>query len=249
MQRSAAPSQPRFSATSPTPPPARCGYGPRSTRRQRRSSASSQRQSTRRWRPSQRRSTAPSRRTAPICATTRPPKLRKLRGEFRTGRQRVRDKLEQLVRSSDLREHLQEDFITLRGGRPVLAVKASAPAAACPGSSTTPPTPARRSSSSRGRGSSSRTAVGGDERRARGGRADPPGLSAGGGEVSSKLTGRSRRPGRSTCGRARDGVARLEARAGRGLGRGCTLGAARHPLLDPGSAVPIDLELGGLRAS
>ena len=54
------------------------------------------------------------------------PKLRKLRGELRTGRQRVRDKLEQLVRSSDLREHLQEDFITLRGGRPVLAVKASA---------------------------------------------------------------------------------------------------------------------------
>jgi DNA mismatch repair protein MutS2 len=54
------------------------------------------------------------------------PKLRKLRGELRTGRQRVRDKLEQLVRSSELREHLQEDFITLRGGRPVLAVKASA---------------------------------------------------------------------------------------------------------------------------
>ena len=54
------------------------------------------------------------------------PKLRKLRGELRTGRQRVRDKLEQLVRSSELREHLQEEFITLRGGRPVLAVKASA---------------------------------------------------------------------------------------------------------------------------
>ena len=46
------------------------------------------------------------------------PKLRKLRGELRTGRQRVRDKLEQLVRSSELREHLQEEFITLRGGRP-----------------------------------------------------------------------------------------------------------------------------------
>ena len=38
----------------------------------------------------------------------------------------MRERLEQLVRSGDLREHLQEEFITLRGGRPVLAVKASA---------------------------------------------------------------------------------------------------------------------------
>ena len=36
------------------------------------------------------------------------------------------EKLEQLVRSGGLREHLQEDFVTQRGGRPVLAVKASA---------------------------------------------------------------------------------------------------------------------------
>ena len=34
--------------------------------------------------------------------------------------------MEQLVRSSGIREHLQEDFVTQRGGRPVLAVKASA---------------------------------------------------------------------------------------------------------------------------
>src|SRR5688500_4360275 len=54
------------------------------------------------------------------------PKLRKLRGELRTGRHRVRERLEALVRSGDLRDHLQEEFITLRGGRPVLAVKASA---------------------------------------------------------------------------------------------------------------------------
>ena len=54
------------------------------------------------------------------------PKLRRLRGELRTGRQRVREELEQLARSSELREHLQEEFVTERGGRPVLAVKASA---------------------------------------------------------------------------------------------------------------------------
>ena len=57
---------------------------------------------------------------------TASPKLRKLRGQLRTGRQRVNEKLEQLVRSGGLREHLQEDFVTQRGGRPVLAVKASA---------------------------------------------------------------------------------------------------------------------------
>ncbi len=53
------------------------------------------------------------------------PRLRKLRVELRTGRQRVTEKLEQLVRKTGVREHLQEDFVTQRGGRPVLAVKAS----------------------------------------------------------------------------------------------------------------------------
>ena len=54
------------------------------------------------------------------------PRLRKLRAELRNGRHRVAEKMQQLVRSSGLREHLQEDFVTQRGGRPVLAVKASA---------------------------------------------------------------------------------------------------------------------------
>jgi DNA mismatch repair protein MutS2 len=57
---------------------------------------------------------------------TASPRLRKLRAELRSGRHRVSEKMQQLVRSSGLREHLQEDFVTLRGGRPVLAVKASA---------------------------------------------------------------------------------------------------------------------------
>jgi DNA mismatch repair protein MutS2 len=57
---------------------------------------------------------------------TASPKLRKLRVELRNGRQRVSEKLERLVRSGALREHLQEEFVTQRGGRPVLAVKASA---------------------------------------------------------------------------------------------------------------------------
>jgi len=53
------------------------------------------------------------------------PRLRKLRRELRDGRQRVADELRRLARSPALAQHLQEDFVALRGGRPVLAVKAS----------------------------------------------------------------------------------------------------------------------------
>jgi DNA mismatch repair protein MutS2 len=53
-------------------------------------------------------------------------KLRQLRRELRDGRQRVRDELTRLARSGGLRDSLQEDFVTERGGRPVLAVKATA---------------------------------------------------------------------------------------------------------------------------
>jgi DNA mismatch repair protein MutS2 len=54
------------------------------------------------------------------------PLLRRLRNELRAGRQRVTDELARLARSTELREHLQETFVTERGGRPVLAVKAGA---------------------------------------------------------------------------------------------------------------------------
>jgi DNA mismatch repair protein MutS2 len=57
---------------------------------------------------------------------TASPLLRRLRNELRAGRQRVTDELARLARSVELREHLQETFVTDRGGRPVLAVKASA---------------------------------------------------------------------------------------------------------------------------
>src|SRR5439155_25789231 len=51
---------------------------------------------------------------------------KRLRNELRAGRQRVTEELARLARSSGLREHLQETFVTDRGGRPVLAVKLSA---------------------------------------------------------------------------------------------------------------------------
>ncbi|MEZ5098225.1 MAG: endonuclease MutS2 [Thermoleophilia bacterium] len=52
--------------------------------------------------------------------------LRSLRRELREGRLRAAEELRRLARGGELAEHLQEDFVTERGGRPVLAVKASA---------------------------------------------------------------------------------------------------------------------------
>jgi DNA mismatch repair protein MutS2 len=54
------------------------------------------------------------------------PQLRRLRKELRDGQVRAAEQLRRLARSSSLREHLQEDFVAQRGGRPVFAVKASA---------------------------------------------------------------------------------------------------------------------------
>ncbi len=57
---------------------------------------------------------------------TASPLLRKLRTELRNGGARVRDELGRVARSSDVKDALQESFLAERGGRPVLAVRASA---------------------------------------------------------------------------------------------------------------------------
>ncbi len=176
------------------------------------------------------------------------PKLRKLRGELRTGRQRVRDKLEQLVRSSDLREHLQEDFITLRGGRPVLAVKASA-RRSVPGivhdasdSGQTlfvePFEVVELSNRQSEATSAEREEV---ERILRE-------LSAAVGEAATLLTAAVEATGQIDLTVALGTLSRGWRGAPVEVSEEVRLVAARHPLLDPGSAVPIDLDLGGLRA-
>ncbi|MGZ8687747.1 MAG: endonuclease MutS2 [Gaiellaceae bacterium] len=53
------------------------------------------------------------------------PRLRSLRAELQGGRQRVTAELGRLARGAGIREHLQEEFVTERAGRPVLAVKAA----------------------------------------------------------------------------------------------------------------------------
>ena len=54
------------------------------------------------------------------------PKLKSLRSELATARRRASDRLRSLASDPALQPHLQEDFITERGGRPVVAVRASA---------------------------------------------------------------------------------------------------------------------------
>ena len=56
---------------------------------------------------------------------TASPVLRRLRREVRNGSARVREELARVARSSDVQEALQEQFLVERGGRPVLAVRAS----------------------------------------------------------------------------------------------------------------------------
>jgi DNA mismatch repair protein MutS2 len=56
---------------------------------------------------------------------TASPLLRQLRREVRNGSARVREELARVARSSDVQEALQEQFLAERGGRPVLAVRAS----------------------------------------------------------------------------------------------------------------------------
>ncbi|MFL5955759.1 MAG: endonuclease MutS2 [Gaiellaceae bacterium] len=57
---------------------------------------------------------------------TASPRLRKLRTEVRNGDARVREELARVARSTQVRDALQETFLAERGGRPVLAVRTSA---------------------------------------------------------------------------------------------------------------------------
>jgi DNA mismatch repair protein MutS2 len=176
------------------------------------------------------------------------PQLRRLRRELRDGRHRVAEELARLARSPELSEHLQERFVTERGGRPVLAVKASArgrvPGLVHDASSSgqtlfvEPFAIVERNNHLAEAASAEREEA---ERILR--------------ELSTRV------------GAAADALAVLVeataavdlalacgtiSRAWRGaaveVGDDVRLIAARHPLLDPATAVPIDLDLDGLRA-
>jgi DNA mismatch repair protein MutS2 len=176
------------------------------------------------------------------------PLLRKLRRELRDTRVRVTEELQRLARRPGLREHLQEEFVAQRGGRPVFAVKSSS----------------RRSVQGivHDISDSGQTLF-----------VEPLEVV----ELSNRLSEASgaereevarilRELSASVGSRASDLVALVEACgaidlavACGGLSRGwrgaaveiadaVRLVGARHPLLDRATAVPIDLDLGDLRA-
>src|SRR5471032_198051 len=176
------------------------------------------------------------------------PQLRKLRKELRDGRQRVTDALRKLGRTPRLQEHLQEDFVTQRGGRPVFAVKASS-RRSVPGivhdvsaSGQTlfvePLEVVELNNRQSEAASAEREEVARILRElsasvgARAAELEALVEATGAIDVSVACAALSR-SWRGTTVQVSDDVRLLE---------------ARHPLLDPAKAVPIDLDLGGLRA-
>jgi DNA mismatch repair protein MutS2 len=176
------------------------------------------------------------------------PRLRKLRVELRTGRQRVAEKLEQLVRKTGVREHLQEDFVTQRAGRPVLAVKASS-------RSSVPGIVHDSSDSGQTLFVEPFDVVELNNRQSEAAGAEREEAERILRELSSAVGERA-----DALEQLVDATARVDLSAALGaLSRGwrgapvevsdeVRLVGARHPLLDPVTAVPIDLELGDLRA-
>jgi DNA mismatch repair protein MutS2 len=179
---------------------------------------------------------------------TASPTLRRLRRELREGRGRIAERLRALARDPSLREHLSEGFVTERAGRPVLALRASARGAV--------PGIVHDSSGSGQTLFVEPFAVVEDSNRLR------EAESAEREEVARILRELS-----TTVGdRAEaivvlvDAVGAVDLALARGVlsrrwrgtpvtpGDGVALRGARHPLLDPASAVPIDFAPGDLRA-
>jgi DNA mismatch repair protein MutS2 len=176
------------------------------------------------------------------------PRLRSLRRALRDGRVRLAERLRRLARDPELQVHLQEDFVTERGGRPVLAVKASARGrvpgivhdASASGQTlfVEPLAVVEDSNQLREAESAEREEV---ERILRG-------LSARVADHEEALRELAEAVGAIDLVLACGAVSRRW--------RGCRvtvrdevrLVGARHPLLDPATTVPIDLELDDLRA-
>jgi DNA mismatch repair protein MutS2 len=160
----------------------------------------------------------------------------------------VREKLEQLVRSGDLSDHLQEEFVTMRGGRPVLAVKASArrsvPGIVHDASDSGQTLFVEPFEVAELNNRQSETAAAEREEVER----ILLELSTAVGERSSALETLVGATAELDLAMARGVVSRRWRGAQVIVSDEVRLVGARHPLLDPAAAVPIDLELGRLRA-
>ena len=176
------------------------------------------------------------------------PVLRRLRRQLREGRARLAERLRALASDASVREHLQDDFVTERAGRRVLAVRAASrgsvpgivhdtsgsgqtlfvePFAVVEGSNRL------REAESAEREEVARILL--DLSRQVGDHAD---------RLTALVEAIAELDLALACGRLsrgwRGAVVRRSTRV--------ALRGARHPLLEPATAVPIDLELGDLRA-
>ena len=176
------------------------------------------------------------------------PPLRRLRRELREGRGRLAERLRKIARDPALAEYLQDDFVTERAGRPVLALKSSARGRV--------PGIVHDSSGSGQTLFVEPLAAVDDSNRLREAEVAERDEVARILRNLSSLVG-AQAPALAALVRA---TAELDVVLACGrLSRGwrgalvtrshnVSLRATRHPLLDRGSAVPIDLELGTLRA-
>jgi DNA mismatch repair protein MutS2 len=179
---------------------------------------------------------------------TASPLLRRLRTELRNGGARVRDELARVARSSAVADALQESFLAERAGRPVLAVRAGA-RGAVPG--------IVHDASSSGQTVfieplavvelNNRLAEAAAEAREEVERILRE-LSALVGARSDALLVLVDAAAALDLALARGALSRGWRGASVEIGEEVRLSGARHPLLDPASAVPIDLDLGALRA-
>ena len=179
---------------------------------------------------------------------TASPRLRKLRAEVRNGAARVRDELARVARSADVRDALQETFLAERGGRPVLAVRAPA-RAKVPG--------IVHDASSTGQTLfvepfavvelNNRLAEAAADAREEAERIlqELSASVAGHGEAVVALVEAT---GAADLALACGMLSRGWRGAPVSIGEDVRLIGARHPLLDPAGAVPIDLDLGAIRA-
>jgi DNA mismatch repair protein MutS2 len=176
------------------------------------------------------------------------PELRRLRRQLREGRGRLAERLRKIARDPVLAEYLQDDFVTERGGRPVLALRASA-------RGRVPGIVHDSSGSGQTLFVEPFEAVDDSNRLREAEVAERD-------EVTRILRNLSSLVGAQdaaiaalveatasldlalACGRLSKGWSGAVVADGRDV----ILRGARHPLLDPATAVPIDLELGDLRA-
>jgi DNA mismatch repair protein MutS2 len=179
---------------------------------------------------------------------TASPLLRRLRNELRNGSARVREELARVARSNDVRDALQESFLAERGGRPVLAVRAAS-RASVPG--------IVHDASSSGQTVfveplavvelNNRLAEAVAEARAEEERI-LRGLSAAIAARADALRALVEAAAQLDLALACAALSRGWRGAPVEIGADVRLVGARHPLLDPSAAVPIDLDLTGLRA-